>query len=214
MHLLDDPLRTLPSVGREGPAPTRRTLLRASATAAWAAPLVTVAAAAPASAATSGGSARLVVDSARFWVMDWSWYDGTFGIVPQIVLTNPSSDPTGGVTLTLIFATADFTGSSPNTDPPDMGFTNLALITGSDWEGDVPPPQAGDTDVRFQLVSDAGLSGNQTVTVGSFEPSSNPGSLTFANDPTVQTIPFLVEATGPGFVATTSDLVRVQPPSD
>jgi hypothetical protein len=181
-------------------------------------PVVSAASAAPASAATSGAAGtQLVVESAQFWVMDWSEWSPEltiFGVVPQIVLRNPSADPTGGVTLTLVFATADFTGSLPITDPPEMGWSNLALITGPDWDSQLIAPQVGDTEVRFQLINDAGLVGNQTVTVGRIAASDNPGSLDCTNDPTAQSIPFLVEVTGPGFAASAGRLERIPRPRD
>ena len=88
------------------PGIARRALLGAGAQAAWSVPLVTVATAAPAAAA-SGSPASLQILSAQFWVRP---VNGWYAVVPVVVLRNDLGVAVTGLRFQVPFPTSDFTG--------------------------------------------------------------------------------------------------------
>jgi hypothetical protein len=186
--------------------------MRAAVHTAWVVPAVSLATAAPALAAASGTPLRLDASSGWFWVKDWSWYDGTFGVVPQLTITNTTSLPAGTVTLTLEFPVSDFIGPLTSSDPSSPSLVNLSELSNDRWTVQTPGPKPGDSSVLIEFTSIAGLAAGASITLASSGGRDNPGSIGWTNDPTAS-VPFVVTATGPGFVPTTGSLVRSAEPA-
>jgi hypothetical protein len=181
---------------------SRRTLVRAGV---WTVPTVSVVTAAPALAA---GSALRLDASGSFWVKDWTAYDGSYGVVPQLTVTNGTSLGAGTLTLTLVFPVSAFVGTITTTDPPSPSLVNLSALTNDSWAVTTPAPHRGDTDVRIIFVSTRSLAPGDHLTLEDSQGRDNPGSICWADNPTGDVVPFTVTASAPGFGVVSGGLVR------
>jgi hypothetical protein len=160
-------------------------------------PLISVATAAPARAVTSAPSGlTLRCDAATFflWQTNDSWVTW---LNPLITVTNPTTQSTGPVVVTLQFATADFVGVDTLHDPPRPSYADpLSLSVDQSWDFATVRPHRHDTVVSVQLTRALGLPAGQTSTLGGDDGSSMPFGIGFANTPTVTSVPILVEGGG------------------
>ncbi|MGC4111103.1 MAG: hypothetical protein QM747_11920 [Nocardioides sp.] len=147
------------------------------ASAAWAVPVVSVAAAAPAYSAVSGsGGGRLEV-SGQYFVHPWD--DGTCCFVPQVVVHNPGAERAESVVVTFGFPSRDFTLVPHPFDPDDPlpDLTRLDNVGFPGYSGMSMRLQATDTGAAWELTSDRPLEGDATLVVGSLEAYPPPGLL-------------------------------------
>jgi hypothetical protein len=195
MHL-DDSSRT-PAPFQ--PGTTRRTWVRAAANVAWAVPLVSVATAAPAHAATSAStSPALRCDVATFFLWKTQNSD-VIWLNPLITVTNPTTQSTAPVTVTLQFSTADFVGVNTVLKPPTPSYADLPVPSvDQSWDVETVRSKRGATVVSVQLTRALGLAAGETSSVGGDDGSSVPFGIGFSNSPTVTSVPILVEG-GAGF---------------
>jgi hypothetical protein len=141
--------------------------VRAAANAAWAVPLISVATAAPAHAATStpstGGSLTLVL--AEFYI--WRW-NGNYCVDPWITVTNNTGRATTApVRVTLQFSVADFVGFWNDTTPRTPAYLNEPMLSPDlSWGADTRAVSPKDTFVSVDLLRAKGLARGESSTVG------------------------------------------------
>jgi hypothetical protein len=201
MHL-DDSSRT-PAPFQ--PGTTRRTWVRAAANVAWAVPLVSVATAAPAHAATStasGGSLTLVL--AEFYI--WRW-NNNYCVDPLITVTNNTArDAVAQVRVTLQFSVADFVGFWQNTVPPTPAYLNVPMMSPDlSWLPETGGVSPKDTFVSVYLLRSVGLARGETSTVGGGSPKSLFG-IVFTQPPKVAKVPLLLQEDSGTFLVTAGSM--------
>jgi hypothetical protein len=209
---MDDEFGRSPSRGDVAPGTTRRTWVRTAVNAAWTAPLVSIATTAPAHASASLNDA-LQIDTAVFY---YASPDGTSTTVyPLITVTNPTTRSTGVVVVTLRFPVGDFVGADSSQTPPTPRFVNdqpIPTVDG-DWTVATVLPKKTSTVVSVHLTKSLGLAAHTSSTVGGAVGTSAPFGIVFANQPTVDQVAVVVEATETGFAVTSWSLTEVDPPS-
>jgi hypothetical protein len=194
------------------PSATRRTWMRAAANAAWSVPLVSVATAAPAHAATSTANGTgLAFVSATFYL----WNDEPSTCVdPVITVTNPTSRDASSVWIDLQFATSDFVGANTFLDPPTPKYVDLPIPSSDgSWTVETLAHSPGDTIVTVRLRRDKGLAAGETSTVGGAVNKYVPFGIVFANKPTVTTVPVALATSTAGFPVTPGTLTLIPQPA-
>ncbi|HEX4470513.1 MAG TPA: hypothetical protein VH085_00990 [Nocardioides sp.] len=194
------------------PSATRRTWMRAAANAAWSAPLVSVAAAAPAHAATSTANGTgLAFVSATFYL--WSLGSSTC-VDPVITVTNPTSRAASPIWIDLQFATSDFVGANTFLDPPTPSYVDLPIPSSDgSWTVETLGHSSGDTIVTVRLRRAKGLAAGETSTVGGAVNKYVPFGIIFANNPTATSVPVVLGTSTAGFPVTPGTLSRIPQPT-